>query len=133
MTTPAQPEPSVTPLQPREVTAALRSVYPRSIPVRSDASPDGPVFVSLGNPAGRYLGIERDVKVAANLLGWYLGLPVTITGYDYPDAAGCACSPWPRTPTARGLCTRAARWPSPLTPQPVKYSATSPPIGLSQA
>lgn len=88
MTTPAQPEPPVTPLKPREVTAALRRVYPRSVNIRSDASPDGPVFVSLGHPAARYLGIGRDHAVAANLIGWHLGRPVTITSYDYPASCG---------------------------------------------
>jgi hypothetical protein len=87
MTTPAQPGPPVTLLKPREVTAALRRVYPRSVDIRSDASPDGPVFVSLGHPAGRYLGIGRDHAAAANLIGWHLGRPVTITSHDYP--AGC--------------------------------------------
>jgi hypothetical protein len=83
MTAPAQPQA----LKPREVTAALRCLYPRSVPVRSGAGPDGSVLVSLGHPASRYLGIGRDSKVAANLLGWYLGRPVTIGGHEYADAA----------------------------------------------
>jgi hypothetical protein len=75
-------------LEPRDVTAALRRVYPRSVSIRSDASPDGPVLVSLGHPAGRYLGIGRDHAVAANLIGWHLGRPVTITSHDYPADCG---------------------------------------------
>jgi hypothetical protein len=74
----------VAPLKPREVTAALRRYYPASVPARSDASPDGPVFVRMGALGARYLGIGRDHAVAANLLGWHLGRPVTIASYDYP-------------------------------------------------
>lgn len=81
-----QPE---TPLKPREVTAALRRIYPPSVPVRSSATLDGSVLVSLGNPAGRYLGVGRDDRAAANLLGWYLRQPVTISGHEYA-AGSCA-------------------------------------------
>ncbi len=84
MTTPAQPEPSVAPLKPREVKAALRRYYPASVPVRTDASPDGPVFVQMGALGARYLGIGRDHAVASNILGWHLDRPVTIASCDYP-------------------------------------------------
>jgi hypothetical protein len=84
MTPPTQPEPSVAPLKAREVTAALRRYYPASVPVRSDASPDGPVVVRMGALGARYLGIGRDHAVAANLLGWHLDRPVMIASCDYP-------------------------------------------------
>lgn len=88
MTAPARPGPPVASLKPREVTAALRRVYPRSVNIQSDASPDGPVLVSLSHPAGRYLGIGRDHAAAANLIGWHLDRPVTITSHDYPAGRG---------------------------------------------
>lgn len=106
MTAPAWPELSGPPLRPREVTAVLRRIYPRSVPVRSSTGPDGSVVVSLGNLAGRYLGIGRDHEVAANRLGSYLGQPVKIRSFDYRDSARCCVftvapdpgGPWPTDP-----------------------------------
>jgi hypothetical protein len=96
----------VTPLKAREVTAALRRYYPASVPVRSDASPDGPVLVRMGALGARYLGIGRDHAVAANLLGWHLGRPVTIASCDHPagtdtcvfTVAADPGGPWPVHP-----------------------------------
>jgi hypothetical protein len=106
MTTPAQSEPSMTPLNPPEVRAALRRYYPASVPVRSDPCADGQVFVAMGALGARYLGIGRDHAVAANLLGWHLARPVTITSCDYPagtdtcvfTVAADPGRPWPVDP-----------------------------------
>ena len=89
MTTPAQPEPSLTPpgVRERDITAALGTLYPAAS-LRCRANPDGTADVRIPALYARYLGVGRDSHQVAAWISAYAPYGVTVTRYDWATGTG---------------------------------------------
>lgn len=81
MPAPGRAEPPVTPaeVRPRDITAALRQLYPH-ISLSATAQAGGTFLVRMPEATARYWGIERDPRHAAAWLTRNLPRPVEIRG-----------------------------------------------------
>jgi hypothetical protein len=95
----------------RDITAALRLLYPR-IPLSASAQEDGTFVVRMPDATARYWGVERDPQRAAAWLR-KLPRPVEIRGVRIDKQAGgnsalvtlaVSGRPWPADPgSSRGI------------------------------